>query len=742
MKLSIKIVLIITLLSILPLLVIGFFSLASFQNQLSEQILEERQGAVSNTAESLHIILNDFKEDVITIRGFPPIQGIIRAKENDGVDPLDGSNIKDWEERLTTIFSKIVEVQDSIDQIRYLDENGQEVVRVNNLDNILEVVPKENLQNKQNREYFIETMKLKEGEVYISELDLNVEGNKIEIPHRPVLRFATPVFSEKSGERKGAIIMNVQGDSILDFLKEKKGGGELILSDEEGNFIFNEENKEKEFSKYLETEFNYFIEHPELIENTQDREFRNYHDKKDEEYRTWRKIYYNENKDDKYWILFMIDKEEDLFSSIILFRNLFIYIFLGFVVLIGSLAFYFSRSVSDPIKQLHNLALDIEQGNLKSRVNINSKDELEVVGNNFNRAIESLEKLDDEHKQIEKSKTEFLSITSHELRSPMTPMQAQLQMLLGDYFGKLNKKQRDSLDIVLRNTKRLDRIIQDFLEISRAEAGRLKFKFVKTSLANHVARLKKEMDGFLPEKKIKIELKLSRLPMINVDPDRVMQVLRNLINNAKKFSPDNSTITISAQLENNLIKFFVRDEGIGIPLEDQQKIFTPFFQVDNMYQRKSGGTGLGLAICKGIIEAQNGKIWIESKERSGTTFYFTVPLKPVTEVKPIKLLFSNKTNIERKLKELYNNFLGPLWENEFNRLSGNLKASNILSNINYLEKEKIIETTNASRFRDSVMSVFSKQENFIKGKNDTLLKETNIGSEDRLRRGLRKKNVV
>ncbi len=315
----------------------------------------------------------------------------------------------------------------------------------------------------------------------------------------------------------------------------------------------------------------------------------------------------------------------------------------------GFISFFTSRAISKPIEELHQATHQLEKGNFNVRVDIKTGDELADLGDAFNKTTEVLERTDEEHKQIDKAKTEFLSITSHELRSPMTPMKAQLQMLQQEYFGKLNNKQKESVDIVLRNTSRLDSIILDFLEISRIEAARLKFRFIKANLADYIERLVKEMKGFLPEKNIEIITKIGKLPTIEIDPDRVMQVLRNLINNAKKFSKENSKIFVNVELKDNKILFSVKDAGIGIAPENRARVFEPFFQEEQTMYRKYSGTGLGLPICRGIIEAQNGKIWVESQLGKGSIFYFTVPLKPVRETKPIKLLFSPKAEIKKRL---------------------------------------------------------------------------------------------
>ncbi len=337
----------------------------------------------------------------------------------------------------------------------------------------------------------------------------------------------------------------------------------------------------------------------------------------------------------------------------------------------GFIGFLISRTISKPIKELCDATREVEKGNYNIRLDSKSCDELGELTNSFNKTTATLAKIREERLEIDRAKTEFLSITSHELRSPMTPMKAQLQMLTQEYFGKLSEDQKKSLEIIIRNADRLDNIIADFLEISRIEAARLKFNFQATDITQIIEETIDFMKAFAKEKNIKLITHIEKLPIIEVDSGRLSQVLRNLINNAIKFSNENSEIEIYANLENNNILFSVRDYGCGLSSENQLRIFEPFYQVENTSKRKHGGTGLGLAICRGIVESQNGKIWVESKEGKGSKFNFTVPLEPVRDIKPIKVLFSNKSKIEKKIRDEFEAILGPLGEIEFYELKNN-----------------------------------------------------------------------
>ncbi|RLF31916.1 MAG: hypothetical protein DRM98_04770, partial [Thermoplasmata archaeon] len=261
----------------------------------------------------------------------------------------------------------------------------------------------------------------------------------------------------------------------------------------------------------------------------------------------------------------------------ILLRTVAIIIILLIAVDAGIIGYLVSRSISKPLKELYRATKEVEKGNYNVRLDIHTGDEIEELSQAFNKTTEALAKIEEERREIDNAKTEFLSITSHELRSPMTPMKAQLQMLQEGYFGKLSKKQKESLAIVIRNADRLDNIIVDFLEVSRIEAARLKFNFRETDIAQTVKETVKLMEASAKEKNIKLVVHLDKLPVIEADPDRVSQVLRNLIHNAIKFSDENSKIEVSAELKDDHILFSVQDYGCGLTPENQIRIFEPFY---------------------------------------------------------------------------------------------------------------------------------------------------------------------
>jgi hypothetical protein len=219
------------------------------------------------------------------------------------------------------------------------------------------------------------------------------------------------------------------------------------------------------------------------------------------------------------------------------------------------------------------------------------------------------------------------------------------------------------------------------------------------------------MEGYAAEKNIKFVVRTEEFPDIEVDPDRISQVLRNLIHNAIKFSPSGSIIEIHTEIKTNHVQFSVKDQGIGLKSEDQISVFEPFYQVDGGLNRKLGGTGLGLTICRGIIEAQKGKIWVESKPGYGSTFYFTIPLTPIHEIEPIKMLFSPKIEIEKKLRDQFMVTLGPIGVVEFNELRNKhaLSKEDLFQYIYFLKDKSILRQEHANEFKRNIGKIFGEE---------------------------------
>lgn len=227
-----------------------------------------------------------------------------------------------------------------------------------------------------------------------------------------------------------------------------------------------------------------------------------------------------------------------------------------------------------------------------------------------------------ERKEIDQMKNEFISTVSHELRTPLTSIRGSLGLITDGVMGEIPEKISSLLQIACNNSERLVRLINDILDTEKIESGKMVFHFARTDISKLIEQAVISNKSYAD--KYNVVYKITNLiPEVqtNIDPDRIRQVLDNLLSNAAKFSKSEGVVSIDMKRNNNSILISIADNGSGIPQEFQSRIFSKFYQADSSDVREKGGTGLGLSICKSIIEAHSGKIWFNSNEQ-GTTFYF------------------------------------------------------------------------------------------------------------------------
>ncbi len=239
------------------------------------------------------------------------------------------------------------------------------------------------------------------------------------------------------------------------------------------------------------------------------------------------------------------------------------------------------------------------------------------------RDITEQKRMEEKAKESEIMKTEFITAISHELRTPITPIKSQIQRMLSTKLDK--EEQKDSLEIVLRNTIRMDMLIQDLLEISRIKAGKFDIFRKREDLNELVSEAIADLSSFARERNTIINFEKGKIPKINMDKNRIIEVITNIIDNAIRYGKGKILIETKKENQNILIK--IKDNGRGIPRRDTEKIFSPFYRGRRAETQKYEGAGLGLSICKRIIGAHRGKIWFDSKIGKGTTFFIKLPIK-------------------------------------------------------------------------------------------------------------------
>lgn len=239
---------------------------------------------------------------------------------------------------------------------------------------------------------------------------------------------------------------------------------------------------------------------------------------------------------------------------------------------------------------------------------------------------------------IDRAKTEFVSLASHQLRSPLTAINWYTEMLAAGDAGKLTDKQKKFLSEVRRSSHRMVELINGLLNVARLESGTFIIEPEPVDIAAIAQSVYVEMQSEIKKKKLKYTTDFEPLPKISTDPRLIRMILQNLLSNSLKYTPANGKITVSIKKKGPDFLVAVSDTGYGIPTVDQSKIFTKLFRADNVQQQGTEGTGLGLYLVKSIIHFMEGDIWFESVEDKGTTFYVSLPLSGVKPKKGSKLL--------------------------------------------------------------------------------------------------------
>ena len=225
------------------------------------------------------------------------------------------------------------------------------------------------------------------------------------------------------------------------------------------------------------------------------------------------------------------------------------------------------------------------------------------------------------------AKSEFLAHMSHELRTPLNVIIGFSELMLDGVAGKVNEEQKQCLSDVLGSGQHLLGLINDILDLSKIEAGKMELKLKNVALRSVIESLRNEMMPIITKRKQSLEINVEEgLPQVRADKAKIRQVLINLLSNSTKFTPDGGKLRVEVSRENGWCRVSVIDNGIGIKKENQEMIFEPFSQLDSPLPRESGGTGLGLTIARQIIEKHGGRIWVESEYGEGSRISFTLPL--------------------------------------------------------------------------------------------------------------------
>ena len=290
------------------------------------------------------------------------------------------------------------------------------------------------------------------------------------------------------------------------------------------------------------------------------------------------------------------------------------------VLIAGLAALLISRRITRPIKTLTDASQVIARGDYSQRVpqSSDSPDELGQLANSFNQMAEKLE-------SIESMRRQLIGDISHELRTPLTAIKGSLEGLMDGVLSA----EKSTYQQIYREADRLQRLVEDLQELSRVDGGSLPLNLQLVELGELVKAAVTPLENTFTMRGIQLDCRVeARLPKLNLDADRIQQVLHNLLANALHFTSADGHVSLTVKKEGELIMFAIQDDGAGIACEHLAHIFERFYRVDKSRSRTNGGgSGIGLTIAKSLVEAHGGRIWVESAgENQGSTFFFSLPL--------------------------------------------------------------------------------------------------------------------
>ncbi|OJU79736.1 MAG: hypothetical protein BGO11_01825 [Solirubrobacterales bacterium 70-9] len=312
-------------------------------------------------------------------------------------------------------------------------------------------------------------------------------------------------------------------------------------------------------------------------------------------------------------------------------RNTAILVGIGLIAgLIGALLLFAGliTAMRRPLEALVDAAGRLAAGDRSTRVEVGGLSETATLGKAFNDMAAELELEASERDQLDRMKDEFVLTASHELRSPLTSVQGFAELLMMER-DSLTQRQVETVEIILDNCRHLVRLLNDLLDLARSDAGRLAIRPRPTRLGPLIEDVVRTLRAQTEASEQTLTEKIdANLPLVEVEPDRIRQILVNLVTNAHEYSPKRASIEVTARVTDAEVEIDVIDDGPGIPPAQMEHIFERFVRGDAGLTQRVGGTGLGLAISKSLVELHGGTISVDSEVGRGSTFKVLLPVAP------------------------------------------------------------------------------------------------------------------
>jgi signal transduction histidine kinase len=539
---------------------------------------------------------------------------------------------------------------DLYQNIQILDQKGQATFRIDaanspNGEPILRSGV--DLENHAGAAWFNEARKLKPGQVYISDLALDTTGGKIIEPYIPVLYYATPLSARADG-LGGILVLKVSGNAIFQPLQIVNQTGEDYLIDKDGNFIAGVEPA-KLYGGLLQKDASFFKAAPtdsKLIRSKAEGSLFNTGEKPGvlQTFVHIRPVELGSID----WIFVEQLPAAKILGELNNAPVVILFVAVASLVIAIGTSMFINYSMVRPMMHVSAAMEAVGNGQRDVMLPYNNRlDEIGTLSRTFEKMTSDLataynqlqirtrdlEAANKVAREANRLKSEFLSTMSHELRTPLNSIVGFTDILLTGKPGALTPTQQMFLERVAGNNKRLLKLINDILDLSRIEAGRMEIVPITYNPREMLERVAAQSSALFANKNLKFEVKLGdNMPSSVVgDRDRVEQVVVNLLSNAAKFTKEGSVELNAARTKNNTWIIEVKDTGIGIAPHALEMIFEPFRQVDGSTSRQHGGSGLGLAIVRELCQMMNGQLQVQSELGKGSTFTVTLPVAGQTD---------------------------------------------------------------------------------------------------------------
>ncbi|SNQ60064.1 sensor histidine kinase [Candidatus Methanoperedens nitratireducens] len=584
------------IISVIPLSIVVYISYDYSKDAIRDSVMANLLGATENTGNAIDNWMDAREDDIRVISR----SGIIAFKN------------KERSREYLNTFER--EHQGVYSEFFILDAEGNIIFSTLN-----------NTGNAGKEHYFIEAAR---GKLYISDISIS------EINGSPEIIIANPVI--KNGTIAGILAARVSLENLYRIIEKIDIGrsGEVFIVNKDGNIIFHK-NRSKIL---LDSINNNFAVREVTYEKNGINEYTNYKGEKVLGSYYWLPLYR--------WGIIVEENIDEAYEGALTLGQLIVSISSLAIIVVISLVMVISRRLTDPIKSLEEGATGLVKGDFKP-IKVSSSNEIGRLTEIFNRTSAELldirKKLEDkieiankdleeknkklisaneELKQLDKLKSDFISLVSHELKTPLSSIRLSAECLESEEnMDPAVKKQL--LKTMIRNIDRQTRFINEILDLSKIEAGKMEFRLEHADFGEIANMAYENIRQLALKKNITVSLDIpEKLPSVLADREKLIIVLNNLFENALKFTPDGGSILLSAKDEVDGIEVKMKDTGVGIEKEKLGKIFEKFYQVDSASRRKIGGCGLGLSISSGIIRAHGSEIHVESEPGKGSAFSF------------------------------------------------------------------------------------------------------------------------